>query len=146
MTDDANIRAELLEFTSNVICSYVSNNPVASADLPAVIGDVFGTLSGLGKPVVLEVDLTPAVPIKKSVTKDAIICLECGKRQKMLKRHLFTAHGITPDEYRSKWSLGYDYPMIAATYAAKRQEIAKQIGLGRKKPGKPAPKRGRKKA
>ena len=100
------------------------------------------------KPPAEPVKKTPAVPVKKSVTSDAIVCLECGKQQKMLKRHLFTAHGTTPDEYRAKWQLGYDYPMIAPAYAEMRQAIAKKIGLGRKpgKTAKPAAKRTRKKA
>jgi len=148
VNDEPGSRSELLELTANIVCSYVGNNPIASADLSGIITEVFGKLSSVGMPAVPEVDLTPAVPVKKSVTTDSIVCLECGKRQKMLKRHLFTAHGTTPDEYRAKWQLGYDYPMIAPAYAEKRQAIAKKIGLGRKagKVAKPATKRDGKKA
>jgi predicted transcriptional regulator len=148
VNDEPGSRAELLELTSNIVCSYVGNNPTATADLSNIITEVFGKLSSVGMPAAPEADLTPAVPVKKSVTSDAIVCLECGKQQKMLKRHLFTAHGTTPDEYRAKWQLGYDYPMIAPAYAEMRQAIAKKIGLGRKpgKTAKPAAKRTRKKA
>jgi len=145
MDDDINPRADLLELTSNIVSAYVGNNAVATADLPGVISGVFDKLSTVGVTSEPVIEFTPAVPIKKSVAKDFIVCLDCGKKQKMLKRHIFTAHGLRPDEYRSKWQLGFDYPMIAPSYAFKRQEIAKQIGLGRK-PTKPAPKRTRKTA
>ena len=145
MEDEAAPRAELLELTTNIVCAYVGNNPVAQADLSGVIKDVFDKLATVGAPAEPEVELTPAVPVRKSVGTDFIICLDCGKKQKMLKRHIQAGHGLTPEEYRARWQLGYDYPMIAPSYAAKRQEIAKQIGLGRK-PAKPAPKRSRKKA
>jgi len=135
----------LIELATNIVCAYVGNNPVAQADLPGVITGVFDKLANVGVPTEPEVALTPAVPVKKSVGNDFIICLDCGKKQKMLKRHLQSAHGMTPEEYRARWQLGYDYPMISPSYASKRQEIAKQIGLGRK-PSKPAPKRSRKKA
>ncbi len=94
---------------------------------------MFGTLSGLGEgPSEPEVELKPAVPIKKSVTADFLICLEDGKKLKMLKRHLKTAYDMTPEDYRAKWGLAHDYPMVAPNYAKKRQELAKKIGLGRK--------------
>jgi len=145
LTDEARPRVQLLELTTNIVCAYVGNNPIGAADLPGVINDVFGKLANVGAPPEPAVELTPAVPIKKSVGQDFIICLDCGKKQKMLKRHLHTAHGLALEDYRAKWQLGYDYPMIAPSYASKRREIAKQIGLGRK-PAKPAPKRSRKKA
>lgn len=124
---------ELLTLTSEIVSAHVSNNAVASTDLPSVIETVFSTLSGLGgAPAEPEVEQKPAVPIKKSVTDDYIVCLEDGKKMKMLKRHLKTAYDMTPEQYRAKWNLGPDYPMVAPSYARKRQELAKKIGLGRK--------------
>ena len=126
--------SELLALTSEIVAAHVSNNAVASTDLPNLIETVFSTLSGLGQPEPEpEVELKPAVPIKKSVTDDHIVCLEDGKKLKMLKRHLKTAYNMTPEEYRAKWGLPADYPMVAPSYAQKRQQLAKKIGLGRKK-------------
>ncbi|MEM9783845.1 MAG: MucR family transcriptional regulator [Pseudomonadota bacterium] len=125
---------ELLSLTSEIVAAHVSHNPVPNAELPGLIESVFDTLSKLGAPQPEpEVELKPAVPVKKSVTDDHIICLEDGKKLKMLKRHLKTAYDMTPEEYRTKWNLPADYPMVAPSYAAKRQELAKKIGLGRKK-------------
>lgn len=132
---------ELIELTSEVVAAYVGNNSVSSADLPDLIGTVYGTLSTLGAPAP-EPEQMPAVSIKKSVTGQALICLECGKKQKMLKRHLVTAHDMTPEEYRTKWGLAPDYPMVARDYSEKRRTLAKQFGLGRKPAAAPAkPKR-----
>ncbi len=133
MSEEQIERSELLTLTSDIVAAYVSNNPVANTDLPAMIESVFGKLSELGgtKPEPQE-ELKPAVPIRKSVTDDYIVCLEDGKKLKMLKRHLKTAYDMTPEEYRAKWSLPHDYPMVAPSYAAKRQALAKKIGLGRK--------------
>ena len=129
--------SELLALTSDIVAAHVSNNSVAGADLPALIESVFGTLSSLGAEAAEpEVEMKPAVAIKKSVTDDHIVCLEDGKKMKMLKRHLMTDHGLTPDEYRAKWGLSHGYPMVAPNYALKRQELAKKIGLGRKPKGK----------
>jgi len=126
-------KAELLALTSEIVSSHVSNNPVAATDLPNLIGVVYEKLSALTGPVEEEPEvLTPAVSIKKSITDDYIICLEDGKQLKMLKRHLMTSYGMTPDDYRLKWGLKPDYPMVAPSYAAKRQQLAKKIGLGRK--------------
>jgi predicted transcriptional regulator len=108
----------------------VGNNAVG--DVPELIQTVFDTLSGLGSEEAAPAALTPAVPIKRSVTDDYIICLEDGKKLKMLKRHLMTSYSMTPEEYRAKWGLKADYPMVAPNYALKRQELAKKIGLGRK--------------
>jgi predicted transcriptional regulator len=125
--------SELLTLTSDIVAAHVSNNSVASSDLPSLIESVFGTLSGLGAEAAEpEVELKPAVPIKKSITDDFIICLEDGKKLKMLKRHLKTAYDLSPEEYRAKWGLPHDYPMVAPNYALKRQQLAKKIGLGRK--------------
>lgn len=144
-TETAVDRGRLLELTSDIVSAHVSNNHVPASDLAETIETVFSQLSVLGaaaeEPVV---ELTPAVPIKKSVTDDHIVCLEDGRKLKMLKRHLKTSYDLTPDEYRKKWGLPYDYPMVAPAYARKRQELAKKIGLGRKPKATPA-KRGRKK-
>ena len=129
--------SELLELTSDIVAAHVSNNAVPGTELPGLIEMVFGTLSGLsGEPAEPVVELKPAVSIKKSVTDDYLICLEDGKKLKMLKRHLRTNYGMTPDEYRAKWSLPADYPMVAPNYAKQRSEFAKRIGLGRKTQGR----------
>ncbi|MEM1276777.1 MAG: MucR family transcriptional regulator [Pseudomonadota bacterium] len=133
MSDEMIERGELLALTSDIVAAHASNNAVPTGDLPGLIETVFHTLENLNAPEQEPViELKPAVPIKKSVTDDYIICLEDGKKLKMLKRHLKTAYDMTPDEYRSKWGLGHDYPMVAPSYAVKRQELAKKIGLGRK--------------
>ena len=132
---------ELLALTVEIVSAYAGNNALNTEAVPDLIHSVFNKLNELAtgeKP--LPVELTPAVPIKKSVTDDYIVCLEDGKKLKMLKRHLMTAYGMTPEEYRAKWGLKPDYPMVAPNYAAKRQELAKKIGLGRKpRPPAPAP-------
>ncbi len=132
-------RNELLALTAEIVSAYVGNNALDTSTVPGMIGAVFAKLTELStdeKP--LPETLTPAVPIKRSVTDDYIVCLEDGKKLKMLKRHLMTAYGMTPEEYRARWGLKPDYPMVAPTYAAKRQELAKKIGLGRK-PRAPEP-------
>ncbi|QIE57863.1 MucR family transcriptional regulator [Pikeienuella piscinae] len=134
MTDDQLDRSELLALTSEIVSSHVSNNAVNQSDLTTMIESVFGTLAGLAHPQEEPVvELKPAVPVKKSITDDHIVCLEDGKKLKMLKRHLKTAYDMTPEDYRAKWSLPADYPMVAPAYTRKRQELAKKIGLGRKK-------------
>ncbi|WP_118133373.1 MucR family transcriptional regulator [Oceanicella sp. SM1341] len=126
-------KGELLALTTEIVSSHVANNSVAQGDLPDLIQTVFTKLSALATVSEAPVEeLVPAVPIKKSVTEDYIICLEDGKKLKMLKRHLATAYNLTPEEYRAKWGLKPDYPMVAPSYAAKRQALAKEIGLGRK--------------
>ena len=138
MTSEPIDRAKLLEMTTDIISAHAANNAVPSAELPELIRSVFEKLSDLTNPPVdVAEELRPAVPIKKSVTDDYIICLEDGKKLKVLKRHLATSFGMTPDEYRAKWGLPHDYPMVAAGYSRKRQELAKQIGLGRGKAAKP---------
>ncbi|MDD2868752.1 MAG: MucR family transcriptional regulator [Neomegalonema sp.] len=129
-------RSETLELTAEIVAAHVANNSVPVADLPALIQSVFHTLANLGEESVVVVEeiqeeLKPVVPIKKSVTPDYIICLEDGKKLKMLKRHLKTAYNMSPDDYRARWGLPADYPMVAPNYAQKRQELAKRIGLGR---------------
>ena len=122
---------DILKQVTDIVAAYVSKNEVAAADLPALIKSVHATLGGFngaenggpGKP--------PAVPVKKSVTPDYVICLEDGKKLKMLKRYLRARYGLSPDAYRAKWNLPADYPMTAPNYAARRSDFAKQIGLGR---------------
>ncbi|MEM1343455.1 MAG: MucR family transcriptional regulator [Pseudomonadota bacterium] len=126
-------RSELLSLTSDIVAAHVSNNAVSNADLPSLIETVFSTLSGLdGAPAEPEPELKPAVSIKKSITDEHLICLEDGKKLKMLKRHLNTAYNMTPEEYRAKWGLPHDYPMVAPNYSKTRKDLAKKIGLGRK--------------
>ena len=122
---------ELLRLTSTIVGAHISNNPVAATDVPGLIVTVHQTLATLG-PEEPAPRPNPAVPIKQSVTPDYIICLEDGKKQKMLKRHLKTAHGMSPDEYRKRWGLPRDYPLVSPNYAKQRSALAKKIGLGRK--------------
>lgn len=134
MSEDQLDRSELLALTSEIVSSHVSNNAVNQNDLTTMIQTVFTTLEGLAGPKEEPVEeLKPAVSIKRSVTDEYIVCLEDGKKLKMLKRHLKTAYDMTPEDYRAKWGLASDYPMVAPAYARKRQELAKKIGLGRKK-------------
>ena len=132
----------LITHTTDIVVSFVSNNSVAADDVSALIKSVHATLSGLGAGgETAEARPDPAVSIRSSVKKDHVVCLEDGKKMKMLKRHLMTDHGLTPDQYRARWGLASDYPMVAPDYAEKRRELAKKIGLGRK----PGQKRGRRK-
>ncbi|RED11800.1 MucR family transcriptional regulator [Pontivivens insulae] len=134
MSETATIdRTELLALTSEIVSSHVSNNPVATVDLPNLIETVYTKLNDLSSDTVEEqVELVPAVPIKKSITDDYIICLEDGRKLKMLRRHLKTAYDMTPEDYRAKWGLKADYPMVAPNYSKKRKQLAKENGLGRK--------------
>jgi predicted transcriptional regulator len=136
-----------IELTADVVAAYVSNNPVPVGELPKLIADVYtalGQVNGAAPAAEIEPQ-KPAVPIKKSVTPDFIVSLEDGKRFKSLKRHLMTSYGMTPEEYRAKWNLPSDYPMVAPNYAASRSALAKTMGLGRKPAQKPKG-RGRKTA
>lgn len=135
--DERNMELEpmatkLIELTAEIVSAYVGNNNVQPADLPSLINDVH---SALGKTVnrqapIDKPDLKPAVPVKKSYDNDYIICLEDGKKFKSLKRHLRTHYGLSPEEYREKWGLPHDYPMVAPNYARARSELAKKMGLG----------------
>lgn len=126
-------KAELLALSADVVSSYVGNNTIQPEQVNDMLRAVYETMHQLSGPEEVEPEqLVPAVPVKKSITTDYIICLEDGKKLKMLKRHLMAAYGMTPDDYREKWGLKSDYPMVAPSYAAKRQELAKKIGLGRK--------------
>ena len=131
MTDNPNI-SELLEFTTEIVAAHSGNNPVLPDDLPKMIEDVYRTLSALGATETSPERPKPAVAVKKSVFPDYIVCLEDGKKLKMLKRHLKTAYNMSPEEYRERWGLSADYPMVAPSYAKHRSNLAKKIGLGTK--------------
>lgn len=133
MTNTQNNRSELLSLTTEIVASYLSANTVSASDIPALIERVYKTLSNVDAPAgALSADRPqPAVSIKKSVQPDYIVCLEDGKKLKMLKRHIKSAYGMTPDQYRERWGLPNDYPMVAPNYAEKRSRLAKTIGLGK---------------
>src|SRR5271166_1536867 len=124
-----------MELTASIVSAYVKRNAVPSAELPALIGQVHTALTRVssGHGEALGDVLRPAVPIKKSIASDYIICLEDGEKFKSLKRHLSTRYNLTPEQYREKWGLGNDYPMVAPKYAATRSRLAKQMGLGRQR-------------
>jgi predicted transcriptional regulator len=138
---ESDIAETLITLTSDIVAAHVSNNSVAVDEVPTLISNVYGALAGLGSAPAVEARPEPAVSVRASIKADHIICLEDGKKMKMLKRHLMTDHGLTPAEYRARWGLPADYPMVAPDYAEKRRVLAKQIGLGRK----PGQKRGRRK-
>ena len=122
--------SELLEFTAEIVAAHVGNNKLDQNELPSLIQDVYKTLSELNDVTVAQARPTPAVAIKKSISPDYIVCLEDGKKLKMLKRHLKTVYNLTPEEYRNRWDLPGDYPMVAPNYAKHRSSLAKKIGLG----------------
>ena len=134
MSIDAITTDVTIGLSSSIVAAYVGRNIVPVNDLPALIASVHAAITTLTAPPppAPEVTLTPAVPVKKSVTPDYLICLEDGKKLKMLKRHLKTAYDLTPDEYRAKWGLSSDYPMVAANYAKARSDLAVKLGLGRR--------------
>ncbi|MEO5586881.1 MAG: MucR family transcriptional regulator [Novosphingobium sp.] len=141
MDDQHDINETLITLTSDIVAAHVSNNSVSVDELSAVITNVYTALAALGAPPpAAEAPPEPAVSIRSSVKPDFIVCLEDGKKLKMLKRHLMTHYNLTPDQYRARWGLAADYPMVAPNYAEKRRELAKKIGLGRK----PGARRGRK--
>lgn len=136
---DSNVSADVLGLTAEIVAAHVSNNAVSTADLSALIRDVYRTLSNIETPPAPVAEKPqPAVSIKKSITPEYLICLEDGKKLKMLKRYLKTAYDLTPEQYRERWGLPADYPMVAPNYAEKRSELAKKIGLGTKPRGRPA--------
>ena len=132
MSDQADTNEMLVTLTADIVAAHVSNNSVAISDLSILINNVHAALSGLGAEPVVEEKLVPAVSIRTSVKPDYIVCLEDGKKLKMLRRHLMTHYGMTPDDYRAKWGLPADYPMVAPNYSATRSRLAKDNGLGRK--------------
>jgi len=133
---DAADTTNTIALTAEIVAAYVSNNTVASAEIPALINQVHTALlrvtNGEAKPAAEP--LKPAVPIKRSINPDFIVCLDDGKKFKSLKRHLRTQYNMTPEQYREKWSLPGDYPMVAPNYAAARSQLAKQMGLGQQRP------------
>ena len=134
MSDNAEITETLITLTADIVSAHVSNNSVAVSDLPILIQNVHSALSTLGDALVEpEPRQEPAVSIRASVKPDYVVCLEDGKKLKMLKRHLMTHYELTPDQYRAKWNLPADYPMVAPNYAEQRRTLAKKIGLGTKR-------------
>jgi predicted transcriptional regulator len=131
MSDKPNIN-EILELTTEIVSAHVSNNLVAIGDLPSLIQEVYKTMSTVGHGQNSTERLRPAVPVSKSIFPDYIICLEDGKKLKMLKRHIMTSYNLSPKEYRDRWGLVSDYPMVAPNYAKHRSNLAKKIGLGKK--------------
>ncbi len=132
---DEAVRSDLMEYTVQIVSSYLSNNVLAADELPNLIASTHQALSRLGDEAVAAVreDLKPAISIKRSVTPDYIVCLEDGKKFKSLKRHLRTHYNLSPEQYREKWGLPHDYPMVAPSYAAARSDLAKKMGLGTSK-------------
>ncbi len=148
---ESTISPNYIELSADIVSAYVSNNSVPAADLPSLLASVYAALTKTtqGQQTEPQAELIPAVPVKKSVTPDFIICLDDGKSFKSLKRHLRTTYDMTPEQYRAKWGLPADYPMVAPNYAKARSELAKRMGLGRKAGTSPAKKtggRGRKRA
>jgi predicted transcriptional regulator len=130
---------QIKSLTADIVSAHIANNNVSADQLPGLIRDVHQALATVGQAPAEPIKAEPAVDVKKSVFPDHIICLECGQSLKMLKRHLATDHGMTPDEYRAKWGLPSTYPMVAPEYAATRSQLAKDSGLGRKVEAPPPP-------
>lgn len=133
---------------ARIVTAYVRSNPLPVADVPVLLSQVVAALERASTGVEAVPELSPAVPVKKSITPEAIICLECGARQKSMRRHIRTSHGMSPEEYRARWGLGSDYPMVAPDYADRRSQLAKASGLGRKpeksvEPAQPEPAKGK---
>jgi predicted transcriptional regulator len=134
MAESNELNETLITLTADIVSAHVSNNSVAVNDLPQLIQNVHGALTGLGaRAEETPLKLEPAVSVRSSIKPDFIVCLEDGKKLKMLKRHLMTHYQMTPDEYRQKWGLNADYPMVAPNYAEQRRALAKKIGLGTKR-------------
>lgn len=129
--------SESLRLAGSIVAAYVSNNPLPPGDLASLIRAVYDTLRSLSGGATIEVQRTPAVPVRRSVLPDAIVCLECGVRQKMLKRHIKAAHGLDPAAYRARWNLPSDYPLISSEYSARRSALATSMGLGSQGRGRP---------
>lgn len=139
MTDNHEVDAStLLSLTVEIVAAHLGANQVAAAGVPQLIASVHGALAGLGAPDTTEPAPQPAVSVRASVKSDHLVCLEDGRKLKTLRRHLMTAYGMTPDQYRAKWNLPADYPMVAPAYSARRSELAKAGGLGRRKGAAPA--------
>ena len=138
---DNDMSETFVTLTSDIVAAHLSNNNVTGDEVPTLIQNVYGVVHGLGTVTQVEEKPEPAVSVRASVKPDHLVCLEDGKKMKMLKRHLMTDHGMSPAEYRARWNLPADYPMVAPEYAEKRRTLAKEIGLGRK----PGQRRGRRK-
>lgn len=132
MSDQVDTNEMLVTLTADIVAAHVSNNSVAISDLAILINNVHAALSNLGEKAVVIEKPVPAVSVRSSIKPDHIVCLEDGKKLKMLRRHLMTHYGMTPDDYRAKWGLPADYPMVAPDYAERRRVLAKEIGLGTK--------------
>jgi predicted transcriptional regulator len=132
---DQNEQSDILGLTAQIVSAHIANNAVATESLPALIQEIYKTLSNIGKETVVADRLQPAVAVKKSIFADYLVCLEDGKKLKMLKRHLQTSYGLSPEQYRERWNLPADYPMVAPNYARHRSNLAKKIGLGTKPRG-----------
>ena len=133
---DHSDEASYIQLTANIVSAYVSNNSVSSTEIPALISQIYSALMRVSNGVQVAAPaepLKPAVPIKRSITPEYLVCLEDGKKFKSLKRHLRTQYDMTPDQYRTKWNLAADYPMVAPNYAAARSQLAKQMGLGQQR-------------
>lgn len=124
---------DLLNMSASIVSSYVSNNAMPASDLPGLLDTIYQKLAALSSESAEAEPLTPAVPINKSVTDNHIICLEDGQKLKMLKRYLRSRYNLSPDDYRARWGLPHDYPMVAPAYGRQRSEMAKSIGLGKKR-------------
>ena len=134
MADENEMQETFITLTADIVAAHVSNNSVAVSDLPVLIANVHGALTSLGGPAPVEtIKQEPAVSVRSSIKPDFIVCLEDGKKLKMLKRHLMTHYQMTPEQYRAKWNLPADYPMVAPNYAEQRRTLAKKIGLGTKR-------------
>jgi predicted transcriptional regulator len=139
MDTQLELQETLITLTADIVAAHVSNNSVAVSDLPVLISNVHSALTGLGGTAPTpEVKQEPAVSVRSSIKPDYIVCLEDGKKLKMLKRHLMTHYQMTPEQYRTKWNLPADYPMVAPSYAEQRRSLAKKIGLGTKRRKTPA--------
>src|SRR5436190_9648095 len=131
MADEGKYQGAYPQLVTKIIASYVSHHNVSPEQIPELINSVHRTFDSLGKPAEPQGTLTPAVPIRRSVQRDAVVCLECGWKGKMLRRHLSTRHGLSGEEYLRRWSLPSDHPLTAPTYSEQRSSLAKELGLGR---------------
>lgn len=131
MADEAKYQPVYPQYVTKIIASYVSHHNVTPEQIPLLIGSVHRVFEDLGKPAETPAVLTPAVPVRRSVQRDAVVCLECGWRGKMLRRHLTTRHGFNAEQYLKRWNLAIDHPLTAPTYSAQRSSLAKELGLGR---------------
>jgi predicted transcriptional regulator len=138
MAGDTKYQGAYPQLVTKIIASYVSHHNVAPEQIPELISSVHRTFDTLGKPAEIPADLTPAVPLRRSVQRDAVVCLECGWKGKMLRRHLSTRHGLGGEQYLKRWNLPSDHPLTAPAYSAQRSSLAKELGLGRGSGGRQA--------